>query len=643
MKGDGFILRSNIVQRFWMRCTAAGLCAALIGIFAADAQTDSALVLPPVQVVAATARMQPVGVRIERLDSARLAVHATESAAKVLFRRSGFYVKSYGLGSLATTSVRGGSGAQTAVVWNGLPLQSPMLGQLDFALLPAFLADEMAFQYGGCTAAWGSGAVGGALLLNNTMNWRTGLHGHVRSGIGSFGWRQASAALRYGRLRWATSTRLLTEVGQNDFPFRPAPTLPYQRQTNARLRQQGLLQEVFVRPRPEGATLALRLWRQYTHRQIPPTLTQRRSVAEQTDDAWRAMLHWRKPTPSGLWEARAAYFDESNHYRDSLLRQDARNRFRTFMGEVETAQHLGKRLRTQVAFTYALTWANTPAYGAEVQQQRTALFTAWTWNARGWRAQADARIEQIDGRLAPLTPGLGLEWHFLDGWQTHARIARHYRAPTLNDRYWRPGGNPDLRPENGWSHELGLAYRHQSTAWPWSIGLTAYQRRIRDWILWARQSGQFFFSPQNIAEVWSRGLESRLDLEHNTLWGQVHLTLGYDYTRSTNERPIASPRIEAGSQLFYVPIHQLFGELSARWRRWQVVLFHRYTSSVVGLNEPVPTFSVGSVRLQYLWQKNHWQASAFAHTENAWNAEYIVVERRPMPGRHYRAGLMLGF
>jgi iron complex outermembrane receptor protein len=642
MIGDGCIFRNIFVHRFWARCWAVSAGTAAV-VFAANAQSDSALVLPPAQVVAAVARLQPVGVRTERLDSARLAWHATESAAEVLFRRSGFYVKSYGLGSLATTSVRGGSGSQTAVVWNGLPLQSPMLGQLDFALLPAFFADEMALQYGGCTAAWGSGAVGGALLLNNTTTWRTGFHGHIRGGTGSFGWRQMSAALRYGRSRWATFTRLFAEAAQNDFPFRPAPTLPYQHQTNARLRQQGLLQEVFVRPRLEGATLAIRLWRQHTHRQIPPTLTQRRSVAEQTDDVWRAMLHWRKPTQRGLWEGRLAYFDELNHYRDSLLRQDARNRFRTVLGEAEAAQHFGKHLRVQAAFTCAFTRASAPAYGAEVQQQRLALFSAWTWSTRRWKAQADARIEHIDGRLAPMTPGLGLEWHLLNSWQVHARIARHYRAPTLNDRYWRPGGNPNLRPENGWSHELGLTYQRQSTAWQCSISLTAYQRRVRDWILWARQTGQLFFSPQNIAEVWSRGLEGRLGLRRNTAWGQLHVALGYDYTRSTNERSIASPRIEVGSQLFYVPVHQAFAEAGVQWRGFQVVLFHRYTSDVVGLNESVPAFHLSSARMQYAWQKAGWQGGVFALIENLWNTEYAVVERRPMPGRHYRAGLQLGF
>ena len=32
------------------------------------------------------------------------------------------------------------------------------------------------------------------------------------------------------------------------------------------------------------------------------------------------------------------------------------------------------------------------------------------------------------------------------------------RMPTLNDRFWRPGGDPDLRPERGWNADAGLAW-----------------------------------------------------------------------------------------------------------------------------------------------------------------------------------------
>ncbi len=604
----------------------------------ASAQSDSSFFLPQVQVLAPAARMQPVGARVEQLDSARLTWHASENAAEVLIRRSGFYVRNYGPGSLATTSARGGSSAQTAVVWNGLPLQSPMLGQLDFALLPAFFSDDMAIQYGTSTAAWGSGAVGGALLLNNTSNWKPGLSVSTRVGMGSFGWRQTSSALRYGRTYWASSTRLFIESAQNDFLYRPAPTLPYQRQTNAQLQQQAALQEFFFRTRPQGATLVVRSWWQNTFRQIPPTITQRRSEAEQGDAAWRTALHWRKPGQRGFWEIRAAHFEESIRYRDPLLLQDTRSVFRTQMGEAETILRVGKRWRHQTSLTYVQTQARTPAYGSEARQWRAALFSSWMWQTDRWRAQIDARVEQIDGHWAPFIPGMGVECQLNSHWHLRARAARHYRAPTLNDRFWLPGGNPNLRPENGWSQEIGTDYRKEKGAWRYYLALTAFQRRIYDWILWARQVGQPFFSPQNIAEVWSRGAESRGEVQYIAPWGLVQWGIGYDYVRSTHERPVVNPRIEKGSQLFYVPKHRVFGEILGQWRRLQLIIFYQYTGAVIGLNERVPAFNLTSVRAQYVWQGRTFQGGVFGQIENVWNTSYFVVERRPMPGRHFRVG-----
>ncbi len=607
-----------------------------------SAQADSAYLLPRVDVKAHAARAAPVGAHVERLDSAQLAWHGLESAAEVLLRRSGFYVKTYGLGSLATTSARGGSGSQTAVVWNGLPLQSPMLGQLDFALLPALFADDLTIQYGTITAAWGSGAVGGAVLIDNTTNWQSGFSGLLRVGAGSFGWRQSSGTLRYARERWSASTRFFIEEAKNDFLYRPAPTLPAQKQTNARAWQQAVLQEIAFRTRPEGAILTLRTWWQNAFRQIPPTLTQVRSEAEQGDAVWRTALHWQKTGRQNHWEFRAAHFEEAIRYWDPPLRQDTRNHFRTLMSEGEWSRHIGARLRAQTVITCAHTRAQTPAYGTDVHQWRLALFSAWAWQAPRWQAQIDARLEHIDGSWAPFTPGVGGILQIASRWQANARIARHYRAPTLNDRHWRPGGNLELRPENGWSQEVGLTYRIVEESWQWRFSATAFQRRIQDWILWVRQAGQAFFSPQNIAEVWSRGAELRFEVRQKALWGQWQFALGYDYTRSTNERPVANPRIAAGSQLFYVPLHRVFAELSGHWRGLEIIVFQQYTGEVVGLNEPVPAFTVGSVRMQYHWHLGRARLSAFGHLENAWDAQYQVIERRPMPGRHLRIGCQIG-
>lgn len=39
-----------------------------------------------------------------------------------------------------------------------------------------------------------------------------------------------------------------------------------------------------------------------------------------------------------------------------------------------------------------------------------------------------------------------------------ASVARNHRYPTLNDRYYQPGGNPDLRPEHGFTCDGGVSF-----------------------------------------------------------------------------------------------------------------------------------------------------------------------------------------
>ena len=34
--------------------------------------------------------------------------------------------------------------------------------------------------------------------------------------------------------------------------------------------------------------------------------------------------------------------------------------------------------------------------------------------------------------------------------------AYNYRFPSMNDLYWRPGGNPDVKPEEGYSYDASI-------------------------------------------------------------------------------------------------------------------------------------------------------------------------------------------
>ncbi|MCB0610396.1 MAG: TonB-dependent receptor [Lewinella sp.] len=616
------------------------LVAAVLSSWSVIGQSDSAWsVLPQVEVSAGRLRDRPVGAHVGTMDSAATGFSMADNLADRLKTVPGIYIKDYGPGSLATSSIRGGSAGQTAVIWNGLPIQSPMLGQLDFSLLPAVLFDDLAVSYGGGGSTWGSGAVGGAVLLDNHHPEETGLSARLLAASGSFGRRDYAGVIRYGKGDFFGSTRPFLQHSDNDFPFQPAPSLPSKKQPNAAVRQTGILQELGwkIASRQEAV---LRVWRQKADREIPPTLTQTRSEAVQADRFTRLALHWKKTGNSTVWQARAGYFTENLDYQDPLSAADSRSRFVTGLGEVELAWIPSGHNRVQGAVSTYRTRAETGAYAGPASQSRSALFGAWKHEENSWTGQLDARVETVDGHLSPFMPGVGLEGRIFRFLTLTARAGRHYRLPTLNDLYWQPGGNPELLPENGWNEEFGVDFHTVKSSFRVQFTATAYHRRIKNWILWAPLKDRQLYSPQNIAAVRSRGVETRMNLTRAWHKATLKAMLGWDLTRSTNEIALPNPRIARGEQLFYVPVQQAVGSISFRYKAFQTTYRHRYAGPVNGINEDLPGFSIGAVELEHAFRFLQIPLRLTVQIGNLWDEDYRVVERRPMPGRFWRAGLV---
>lgn len=604
---------------------------------------DSAILLPAAVVVEKPLRAGLAGSREESWDAQGLENHGGNHLAALLEQESGVFIKSYGLGSLATTSIRGGSAGQASVLWNGLPLQSPMLGQLDFSLLPLSFADQVEVQYGGNTAAWGSGAIGGVVSLGNQADFEKKAALSLQSTLGSFGLCDQQAKARYGKGRWRAATRLFHRQAANDFPYRIRPDLPEKRQSNAALRQSGLLQEFYWRPAP-GQQLAIHAWLQQSEREIPPTTVQNVSQAWQEDRFVRTALHWKAVGRNMAWQARAGLFRENLDYRDEQAGLRSFTRFWTAVGEAEGEWFINERQRLQFGIGHTWMQAQADAYERPPQQNRTAPFAGFRQQIGGWQLQGSLRQEAVDGRLAPPAPGLGAEG-LLANWLTaSAKLTRNYRLPTFNDLYWQPGGDPGLQPESGWSQEGGIKIHGAPGRHKLSYALTGFSRRIDNWILWSLREGQAFWSASNITRVWSRGLEQRLRWELAGREWKLHLSGGYDYILSTSEVEVENPRMEAGQQLLYVPRHRAFGKLSFRWKGLLAEYRHQHTGAVGGQNvDTLPGYQVGFISLAYSHAVSSWEGRLFFHANNLWNEQYRVIERRPMPGRHFQAGLELKF
>ncbi len=612
------------------------------GIAGLQAQADTSLLLPTLEVSATPLRSTAAGERTEQWDSAQIATYAHSSLGELLSRETGIFIKNYGAGSLATPSVRGGSAGHTAVVWNGFALQSPMLGLLDFSLLPTHFADDIELRYGGNSAGWGSGAIGGTIALRNRPAYKQPLSLTLRSLIGSFGRRDLQFQAKYGGKQLAGSTRLFHQQADNDFPYHIRPDLPERRQSNAAFRQRGLLQEFYWKLHP-GQQLGLQVWWQEGDRDIPPLTTQTRSAASQKDKVLRSALHWRRNGPRSVLQARVGFFREYIDFRDELTGLRAESRFWSLVGEVEGQWQLTRSQQIQAGINHTFTRAFADGYAEPPEQYQAALFGAFRQKLGAWQLQLNGRQGLADGALIPFVGSLGAKGRVLHWLSLRAKISRNYRLPTLNDRYWRPGGNPELKPEQGWSQEAGIQTNWTFDKHQFEYSITAFNRNIQNWILWSIAGNANYWSAQNIAEVWSRGIEQRIGWTFSSGSFQTKISGGCDFIRSTNQRAIESPRIEAGSQLIYTPEHRAFGQLQLRWKGLEAAYQHSYTSEVSSLTEPLPGYQLGHLRLSYTLEGAPLGGALFFRIENLWDASYRIVERRPMPGRHYQTGLRLQF
>ncbi|MEM8525176.1 MAG: TonB-dependent receptor [Bacteroidota bacterium] len=592
------------------------------------------IVMEDVVIYAVRIRGENIGGQSKKWTSPQLNRLAANNVADLLQQESNTFIKSYGLGSLATSSIRGGSAGHTLVLWNGLPLQSPMLGLLDLSLLHLNTTEEISLQKGGNTSLWGSGAIGGTLNLQNLPDAKNRFQANILSEIGSFGRWQQQGVVKLGNNNFQSHTKVIHLQAENNFQYTIAPDLPKREQSNAQLSQQNFLQNFYWTG--EKQDVQAHYWYQQSERQIPPTNVQNISLAHQSDQAHRAVLNWRYYTRNSVLRAKAAWFQENLDYTDDQIFLQSNSQFTTLFAEFSDQWQWRKQQQFYLGTTQSFTTATSAGYNDKVQEHRSAFLAFYQTHCKKWSLKGSLRQEFIDGNSVPLVPSLGFEYQISPQLRANLKISKNYRLPTLNDRFWRPGGNENLLPENGWSEEIGIKSEFKEDNWTLETNTAIFNRNIDNWILWSVQDGQQFWSANNIAKVWSRGLEQRISLE-NRNW--FRLILGYDCIRSTNQIALTLPKIEAGSQLWYTPEHQGFIKASFNWKNFAVSYQHQLVGAALGINENLPAYQIGNARLQYELQKEKYKGQLFLNIYNLWDTDYFIIERRPMPGRHWSTGV----
>ncbi|MDE7442957.1 MAG: TonB-dependent receptor plug domain-containing protein, partial [Muribaculaceae bacterium] len=164
--------------------------------------------------------LKEIGVQQTFLDSVALKENIAMSIADVLAYNSSIFVKNAGRATLSTVAFRGTSPSHTQVTWNGMKINSPMLGMTDFSTIPSYFIDNASLLHGASSVSETGGGLGGAIKLSSSAESENdGLTAQYVQGIGSFKTFDEFARITYGNEKWNVSTRAVYSSSANDYTY----------------------------------------------------------------------------------------------------------------------------------------------------------------------------------------------------------------------------------------------------------------------------------------------------------------------------------------------------------------------------------------------------------------------------------------
>ncbi|MDF7813074.1 TonB-dependent receptor [Hymenobacter sp. YC55] len=615
---------------------------------------DSVQQLPNVRVPGVRLSRFAVGSRDLTLDSTALAPYRSGTLTDALSARTPLYLRNYGPGQLSTITMRGTSAQHTAVLWNGFNIMLPTLGQNDFALLPVSGNSRIDVQPGPAAGLYGSGAVGGTILLSSPVQWGAGLRGAVQVEGGSFGLRAGNLEGSFSNEKLALRTSIFYRQTQNNF-FYHSPEIGgvvRRRQENASLWQASIAQDLILRVGQRGEVTAA-LWLTDADRHLQPAIGAANSNAQQRDQSRRLTAGYRLVGTQHEWAVRGAWFEDVLDYRDDANGLSA-SRVQTTQAQAEHTWNFTSSASVRVGAEAQHFAARVDGYGpTPLTEQRYAGYGLLRYDP--WpRLQLSLNVRQavLPGHRVPLTPTAGLQWQLLETerqtLQLKGNASRSYRAPTLNDRYWRPGGNPDLLPEVGLGYEAGLV--HTLTNPPahlnWQTELTAYQQLVDNWVQWTPLATGIW-SPRNLRQVRARGVEASTQFTWKPGAYRLLARVAYNFTQSEKVSGTVYDTDPTNRQLPYVPLHTAAFSTDHHWRQWEAsstLTFTGFRYTNASGSDFLPSYFLLNTTLgRTLLLHPGWKLTALVQAYNLTNSNYQSYQNRAMPPRYAAASLRLAW
>ena len=624
-----------------------------------------------------TARRQlpNIGVVKTTLDSTALRENITNSLADVIAQNTSIYIKSYGRGSLATASFRGTAPSHTQVTWKGMKINSPMLGMVDFSLIPSFFVDDATIYHGSGAVGITGGGFGGAITLDTKpIQDTTKLGLNFVQGISSYNTYDEFLKLHSNITRRLQSvTRLYYATSDNDFKYTNYGKGKDQNgnwtkstNKNGDYKDLHLMQELYYRGQGNNK-FSLASWFFNSERGLPmltSSETSNRSRNQQNEQTFRITGRWNTFTENTKISTNIGYSQSSIDYFylgdrgtvDLIKMIDESSKVNSGYGQFDFGWLATPKL---------LLKANTSLNSHHVESinklkvnvgynksrfESSNLLSAKYNISKNLGVASDFRFDTYGNNITPVIPSLFVDYMLIPQYNVLSKssISKNYRYPTLNDLYFLPGGNDTLKVEKGFTYDIGTEFGIKEDRFSLAGEFSYFNSQTKDWILW-EPTVKGYWSPRNVRRVRSYGFEAKgkLFVDLGNKW-KIYLDTSWGETNSINRGEPKNEYDESiGKQLVYVPKYSatIVGKLSWNSFTFTHKFSHYSERFTLSSNEVddlgrVAPYYMNDISLERIFNTRFANLSLKATVNNLFDEEYVSVLSRPMAGRNY--GLFIG-
>ena len=548
---------------------------------------------------------------------------------------STLYFKEYGRGMLSTVSFRGTTSSQTAVIWNGININSQMNGSTDFNTISGSDYNSISVKAGGGSILYGSGAIGGTVHLNNDLGFYNRFENNLKLDYGSFNTIGINYKSNIATEKWSAQIGFSKNSSTNDYKYLNKYTWKGEQRWN----QNGQYDVITV-----SANLGYKLNDTNVFKFYSQTSNTDRNTSLVTESEMKSkyvngfnrnLLEYEGNFGRFTTNLKTAYiFENYQYFADNSTNQYTYGKTENLITKADLGYQLFKSTQVNGILDYNRTNGYGTGFGNHVREISSASLLVKQDFSAYWKNEFGIRKEFTNNYESPVLFSLGSSYQFNKLYNLKLNVSRNFRIPTFNDLYWETGGNPDLKPESSYQAEIGNVFTFKNI----SLTQTFYYIKINDLLQWVPGKNGIW-APQNKDKVNSYGAETLLSWKKQFGKNNFNANASYAYTVSEDDA--------TGNQLFFVPYNKVTSSVS--YSRNRITAYYQflyngfvYTRADNNPDEIINDYTVSNLGIDYAFKFLNSFKLGF-QVLNIFNENYESLENRPMPGRNFNMYITLKF